>query len=103
MVVSPTRSFSCAPPGAIEREYSLWEIALTTRAAPARRLGLVDRGHLGVGARADIAIYADHPDRAKMFRSAALVFKDGELVAQDRKLLKQADLDGLRPASPERR
>jgi formylmethanofuran dehydrogenase subunit A len=65
------------------REYSLNEIATMTRSAPARLLGLADRGHLGPGAAADIAVYADDPDRAKMFRAAALVFKDGDLVVRD--------------------
>ena len=32
-----------------------------TRAAPARLLGLADRGHLGPGALADIAVYDDQP------------------------------------------
>jgi formylmethanofuran dehydrogenase subunit A len=68
---------------AIAREYSLTEIAIMTRAAPARLLGLSDRGHLGPGAVADVAVYADDRDRAKMFRAAALVFKDGELVVRD--------------------
>jgi formylmethanofuran dehydrogenase subunit A len=67
----------------IAREYSLREIATMTRAAPARLLGLTDRGHLGVGARADVAVYEDDADRARMFRAAALVFKDGELVVRD--------------------
>jgi len=67
----------------IAREYSLTEIATMTRAAPAKLLGLMDRGHLGAGAIADVAIYEDDADRAKMFRSAALVFKDGELVVRD--------------------
>src|SRR5262249_13105045 len=79
------------PPEAIEvttlksitREYSLSEIATMTRAAPARLLGLRDRGRLGAGTRADIAVYADHADRAKMFRAAHLVFKDGALVVRD--------------------
>ena len=67
----------------IAREYSLTEIATMTRAAPAKLLGLADRGHLGAGAVADVAVYEDDADRAKMFRSAALVFKDGELVVRD--------------------
>jgi formylmethanofuran dehydrogenase subunit A len=67
----------------IAREYSLNEIATMTRAAPAKLLGLHDRGHLGPGARADIAVYADDPDKAKMFRAAHLVFKDGALVVRD--------------------
>ncbi len=67
----------------ITREYSLGEIAVMTRAAPARLLGLADRGHLGAGGRADIAVYTDDADRARMFRAAHLVFKDGELVVRD--------------------
>jgi formylmethanofuran dehydrogenase subunit A len=70
----------------ITREYTLTEIATMTRAAPARLLGLNDRGHLGGGAVADVAVYHDAPDRAQMFRSAALVFKDGDLVVRDGKV-----------------
>ena len=40
-------------------------------------------GILVSGAVADIAVYADDADRAKMFRAASLVFKDGELVVRD--------------------
>ena len=72
----------------IAREYSLTEIATMTRAAPARLLGLSDRGHLGAGARADIAVYSDDRDRAKMFRAAHLVFKDGELVVRDGEIIR---------------
>src|SRR6516225_7975568 len=67
----------------ITREYSLYEIAIMTRAAPAKLLGLADRGHLGAGAAADVAVYDDLSDRARMFRDAALVFKDGTLVVRD--------------------
>ena len=69
----------------ITREYSLVEIAAMTRAAPARLLGLRDRGHLGAGAIADVAVYENESDRAKMFRSAALVFKRGALVVRNGK------------------
>src|SRR5262249_54828838 len=41
----------------VTREYSLSEIAAMTRAAPARLFGLADRGHLGPGAVADVAVY----------------------------------------------
>ncbi len=34
----------------LDREYSLYEIAIMTRAGPAKSLGLRDRGHLGPGA-----------------------------------------------------
>ena len=67
----------------IAREYSLTEIATMTRSAPAKLLGLPDRGHLGPGAVADVAVYDPASDRAAMFRAATLVFKDGELVIRE--------------------
>ncbi|MGK6311407.1 formylmethanofuran dehydrogenase subunit A [Neorhizobium sp. DT-125] len=67
----------------ISREYTLEEVAVMTRGAPAKLLGLNDRGHLGPGAIADIAIYRKGRDVQKMFRDAALVFKNGDLVVQD--------------------
>jgi formylmethanofuran dehydrogenase subunit A len=66
----------------IEREYSLYEIAIMTRAAPARILGLADRGHLGPGAAADIVVYEPHEDPEAMFARPRYVFKDGTLVAE---------------------
>jgi len=67
----------------LTREYTLSEIATMTRAAPAKLLGLTDRGHLGAGARADVALYRPGKDIAQMFRAAARVYKDGELVVRD--------------------
>jgi formylmethanofuran dehydrogenase subunit A len=67
----------------IAREYTLTEIAVMTRAAPARLLGLADRGHLGPNARADIAVYRLQSNVAAMFRDAALVLKDGVPVIRD--------------------
>jgi formylmethanofuran dehydrogenase subunit A len=67
----------------IAREYDYNEIAIMTRAAPAKLLGLKDRGHLGEGGLADIAVYSPGKDLAKMFRFAHLVFKDGDLVVRD--------------------
>ena len=67
----------------LKREYTLNEIAIITRAGPARALGLPDKGHLGPGADADVAIYADNTDREAMFESAAFVLKDGEIVVRD--------------------
>lgn len=74
--------------GEITRELSLFEIAIITRAGPARLLGLADRGHLGAGAAADIAVYREGADRERMFTSPAFVFKDGELIARDGVLVK---------------
>ncbi len=70
----------------ITREYTLPEIAAMTRAAPARLLGLSDRGHLAPGGVADIAVYNNESDRARMFRSTALVLKDGDVVVRDGKV-----------------
>jgi formylmethanofuran dehydrogenase subunit A len=67
----------------IAREYTLPEIATMTRSAPAKLLGLTDRGRLDPGAVADVAVYEELKDRARMFRAAAYVFKDGELVVRD--------------------
>jgi formylmethanofuran dehydrogenase subunit A len=69
--------------GALEREYSLEEIAILTRAGPARSLGLADHGHLGEGAVADIVAYEAHADPERMFAAAAYVFRRGELVVRD--------------------
>ncbi|MBO0733270.1 MAG: formylmethanofuran dehydrogenase subunit A [Methylocapsa sp.] len=66
----------------IAREYTLSEVAAMTRAAPAKLLGLKDRGHLGPGALADVAVYSPGSDIANMFRFAHLVFKDGDLVVR---------------------
>jgi formylmethanofuran dehydrogenase subunit A len=82
----PAEAMAVTTLPSISREYSLVEIATMTRAAPARLLGLRDRGHLAAGAVADVAVYENEPDRAKMFRSAAFVFKQGALVVRDGKL-----------------
>ena len=66
----------------ITRELTLDEIAIMTRSGPARLLGLKDRGHLGVGAAADIAVYREDADREAMFRTPEYVYKDGTLVAR---------------------
>ena len=67
----------------LSREYSLYEIAIITRAGPARALGLRNKGHLGPGADADIAIYAEAKDKEEMFERAAYVLKDGQIVVRD--------------------
>ena len=71
----------------IAREYTLTDVAIMTRAAPAKLLGLKDRGHLGSGALADVAVYKTDTDKARMFREAALVFKAGQLIVRDGALL----------------
>lgn len=72
----------------LDREYSLYEIAIMTRAGAAKLIGLNDRGHLGEGSGADITVYTDQPDREAMFSKPDFVFKDGELVVRDGKVVK---------------
>jgi formylmethanofuran dehydrogenase subunit A len=72
----------------LTREYTLDEIAILTRAGPAKSLGLRNLGHLGVGARADITVYRDDPDREAMFAAPEYVFKSGEVVVKNGKVVK---------------
>ena len=72
----------------LTREYTLDEIAIMTRAGPARSLGLMDRGHLGVGASGDITVYEDNADREVMFATPEYVFKNGELIVRNGKVVK---------------
>jgi len=74
--------------GTIDREYSLYEIAILTRAGPARTLGLADHGHLGPGAAADVTVYQDQADRESMFATPEYVFKNGDLVARGGEVVK---------------
>jgi formylmethanofuran dehydrogenase subunit A len=67
----------------LDREYTLNEIAIITRAAPARRLGLRDKGHLGIGADADVTIYHDLTDREEMFATPRYVIKGGQVVVEE--------------------
>jgi formylmethanofuran dehydrogenase subunit A len=59
-----------------------------TRAGAAGLIGLKDRGHLGIGAAADITVYTDQADREAMFSKPDFVFKNGELVVKDGKVVK---------------
>lgn len=72
----------------LNREYSLYEIAIMTRAGAAKLIGLNNCGHLGVGAQADITVYTDQPNREAMFAKPDYVFKNGELVVKDGKVVK---------------
>ncbi|WP_422925300.1 formylmethanofuran dehydrogenase subunit A [Singulisphaera sp. PoT] len=72
--------------GDLGREYSLSEIAIITRAAPARMLGLANKGHLGVGADGDVAIYAPNDDKRRMFSMPRYVLKAGEIILDDGEL-----------------
>ncbi len=67
----------------LKREYTLSEIAIITRAGPAKCLGLANKGHLGVGADADITIYDDQEDKELMFNAPRYVIKSGQPVIED--------------------
>ncbi len=65
----------------IQREMTLYEIAIITRAAPAKALGLKNKGHLGPNADADVAVYANLPTNAQvMFESPRYVIKAGKII-----------------------
>jgi formylmethanofuran dehydrogenase subunit A len=66
----------------IDREYTLSEIAIITRAGPARILGLTNKGHLGPGADADITIYTPHEDKQQMFELPRYVIKSGQVLVE---------------------
>jgi len=78
----------------IDREYDFYEIAQISRSTPATVLGLSDtKGHIGVGADADIVVYdfdIANQDPSTEFEAvevalqhASYVFKDGQIVVQD--------------------
>ncbi|MCP8305132.1 MAG: formylmethanofuran dehydrogenase subunit A [archaeon] len=85
----------------IDREYSFYEIATSTRAATAKILGLKDKGHLGVGADADVSIYdidpkeidpsKDYKKIRKAFSNAIFTIKEGEIVVKDGEVVKSID------------
>lgn len=73
----------------IDREYTLQEIAIITRAAPARILGLSHKGHLAPGADADITIYRPDHDVRRMFAEPRWVLKAGKVVAEQGEIREQ--------------
>ncbi|MFA7468757.1 MAG: formylmethanofuran dehydrogenase subunit A [Desulfotomaculaceae bacterium] len=73
----------------IDREYTLYEIAVITRSGPARVLGLKNKGHLGVGADGDVTIYKQSGDWEEMFANPAFVLKGGRIVAKEGKIIEE--------------
>ena len=67
----------------LKREYSLYDIAILTRAGPAKVLGLNNIGHLGLGAKANITVYNDKQDKEEMFEKPFMVLKDGEIIVKN--------------------
>ncbi|OED30294.1 formylmethanofuran dehydrogenase subunit A [Methanosphaera sp. WGK6] len=86
--------------GSYDREYSWNDIAIITRASPAKILGLTDRGHLGIGAKADISVYdidVDSFDTTRLSNSEVLekkllnsmyTIKDGDILVKDGEIVK---------------
>ena len=66
----------------LDRQYSLSEIAIITRAGPARILGLKHKGHLGPGADADITIYTPDANQETMFELPRFVIKSGRIIVE---------------------
>jgi len=93
------RSRSLLP--SIDRELGFYEIAIMTRAGQAKALGLKTKGHLGIGADADIAIYNVNPETTdpsrkyktarRAFKRAAYTIKDGKIVAKNGEILKHVE------------
>jgi len=85
----------------ITRELTLYDLAVVTRAGQAKALGLPDKGHLGIGADADIAIYNINPETLdiaqkyktarRAFGNAAYTFKDGNVVVKDGEIVQHVD------------
>ena len=83
----------------IETEKSLEEVIHMTRDLPAKILGLENKGHLGVGADADIAIYNLNPNEIdtsndyelinKAFRNALYTIKGGTIIVKDGQLVEE--------------
>ena len=71
----------------LKREYTLHEIAIMTRSAAARLMGLHDRGSLAPGCIADVAVYKPQDNIGAMFTRADKVFKSGKQVVSDGKVI----------------
>jgi formylmethanofuran dehydrogenase subunit A len=84
--VNPKLLAGSALADGLARQYTLGEIAIVTRAGPARLLGLKEKGHLGVGADADVTVYDEDPNRARMFATPRYVVKGGAIVVEDGEL-----------------
>jgi len=85
----------------IDRELSFYEIAIVTRAGQAKALGLKSKGHLGIGADADIAIYNVNPETVdpsrkyktvrRAFKRAGCTIKGGKLVVKNGEILRHVE------------
>ena len=73
----------------LKREYTLNEISIMTRAAPAQILGLKKKGNLSIGSDADITVYDKRKkDIEDMFAHPCYVLKDGHVVVENGRIKK---------------
>jgi formylmethanofuran dehydrogenase subunit A len=82
----------------IDRELGFYELAIVTRAGQAKALGLENKGHLGVGADADVAIYNVNPEEIdpaakyktvrRALKHAAYTLKGGRIVVKNDTIVK---------------
>src|SRR5215203_527749 len=84
--VNPKLLAGSAIADGLEREYTLNDIAIITRAGPPGLLGLHPKGHLGPGAAAAIPVYSRDADIARMFATPRYVIKGGTLVVEEGQL-----------------
>ncbi|WP_409200054.1 formylmethanofuran dehydrogenase subunit A [Methanobrevibacter sp. DSM 116169] len=81
----------------LEREYDFYDIAVISRAAPAKIHGFADRGALTPGYNADIAVYDINPNTIdpskeyetieKGFSLADYTIKDGQILVKDKEIV----------------
>ena len=93
------RSRSLLP--STSRELTFQDIAIMTRAGQAKTLGLDNKGHLGVGADADVAIYDVNPKTTdpsqqykavrKAFKHVAYTIKGGKVVVKQDRIVQQVN------------
>jgi formylmethanofuran dehydrogenase subunit A len=91
----PTKALKRIKLPELDREYTLSDIAIITSAGPARALGLARKGHLGVGADADVTIFNARPDGEFLFEHPRYVIKGGEVVVEEGEIRKVVDGRGL--------
>ena len=82
----------------IDREYDFNDIAVISRAGPAKIHGFGDRGALTPGYNADIAVYdinpydidpsKEHETIEKQFSLADYTIKDGQILVKDKEIVK---------------
>lgn len=71
----------------IDREFSLSEMIVMLSAAPAKVLGLKNKGHLGPGADADVVIYDSKETTYETLSSVNYLIKDGRIVVKGGELI----------------